>query len=77
MKLITEAQAAKYIDLPEWMLKKFRCQGMIDVYGVQPSDVNNSEAKVWYDRDELDEYLGEDRGRPAEDINTVPKKKSS
>ena len=51
MKLITEAQAAKYIDLPEWMLKKFRCQGMIDVYGVQSSDAHNPDASVLYDQD--------------------------
>lgn len=63
MKLITEAQAAKYIDLPEWMLKKFRCQGMIDVYGVQPSDACNPEAKAWYDKNEIDEYLGNDHDR--------------
>lgn len=63
MKLITEAQAAKYIDLPEWMLKKFRCQGMVDVYGVQASDACNPDASVLYDQDELDEYLEEDRER--------------
>ena len=57
MKLITEAQAAKYIDLPEWMLKKFRCQGMVDVYGVQASDACNPEAKAWYDQDELDKCI--------------------
>lgn len=67
MKLITEAQAAKYIDLPEWMLKKFRCQGMIDVYGVQPSDAHNPDASVLYDQDELDEYLEKTVRDTAED----------
>ena len=67
MKLITEAEAAEYLGLSELLLKKFRCQDLICAYGVQPSDARNPEAKVWYDQDELDEYLDKDRDRHAED----------
>lgn len=57
MKLITEAEAAEYLGLPELLLKKFRCQDLICAYGAQPSDAHNPAARVWYDRDELDEYI--------------------
>ena len=66
MILITEAEAAEHLGLPEMMLKKFRCQGLIDVYGVQPSDAHNPDTRVWYDQDELDEYIRENRDRHSE-----------
>lgn len=66
MRLIEEKEAAEYLGLSEMFLKKSRCQDMIDVYGVQPSDAHNPEASVWYDQDELDEYIRENRDRHSE-----------
>ena len=63
MRLIEDKEAAEYLGLSEMFLKKSRCQAMIDVYGVQPSEANNREASVLYDKDWLDEYLGNDRDR--------------
>lgn len=57
MRLIEEKEAAEYLSLPELLLKKFRCQDLICAYGAQPSDAHNPAARVWYDRDELDEYI--------------------
>ena len=65
MRLIGEKEAAVYLGLSETFLKKLRCQGIIDVYGIQPSDACNPEAKAWYDQDELDKYIQGDSDRQS------------
>lgn len=57
MTLIKETEAAEYLGLSPKTLRKWRYRGMIDIYGTLPPPAYKRGVSIWYDLDELDNWV--------------------